>query len=124
MVIVVGGIFKLPRCPYCGIAAPLLSDRWTGVTDGSDGQRIWHTYECSVCGGVVLGFAPASNPHKGEVYPRLSLPHEAIPERAREFLRQAQRPLSTARLYRDVDAIDSMLKTRLQGTSRANDQAY
>ena len=114
MVTVAGGTLKLPRCPYCGIAAPLLSDRWTGVTEGSDGQRIWHTYECSVCGGVVLGFAPASNPHKGEVYPRLSLPHEAIPERAREYLRQAQETYfqPAASIAMSASAIDSMLKAK------------
>jgi hypothetical protein len=114
MVTVAGGTLKLPRCPYCGIAAPLLSDRWTGVTEGSDGQRIWHTYECSVCGGVVLGFAPASNPQKGEVYPRLSLPHEAIPERAREYLRQAQETCfqPAASIAMSASAIDSMLKAK------------
>jgi Domain of unknown function (DUF4145) len=114
MITIAGGTLKLPRCPYCGIAAPLLSDRWTGVTEGSDGQRIWHTYECSVCGGVVLGFAPASNPHKGEVYPRLSLPHEAIPERAREFLRQAQETYfqPAASIAMSGSAIDSILKAK------------
>jgi hypothetical protein len=63
---------------------------------------------------VVLGFAPASNPHKGEVYPRLSLPHEAIPERAREYLRQAQETYfqPAASIAMSASAIDSMLKAK------------
>jgi Domain of unknown function (DUF4145) len=114
MVTVASGTLKLPRCPYCGIAAPLLSHQWTAVTEGSDGQRVWHTYECSVCGGVVLGFAPVSDPHKGEFYPRLSMPHEAIPERAREYLRQAQETYvqPAASIVMSASAIDSMLKAK------------
>jgi Domain of unknown function (DUF4145) len=114
MVTVSSGTLKLPRCPYCGIAAPLLSHQWTAVTEGIDGQRVWHTYECSVCGGVVLGFSPASNPHKGEFYPRLPMPHEAIPERAREYLRQAQETYvqPAASIVMSASAIDSMLKAK------------
>jgi hypothetical protein len=105
---------RLPRCPYCGIAGPLLNHRWSLTTQGSGGPRVWFTYECSVCGGVLLAIAPHGHPDEGETYPRVSMPHEAIPERAREFLRQAQETYAqpSASIMCSASAIDAMLKSK------------
>jgi hypothetical protein len=114
MITVGEATLTLPRCPYCGIAGPLLQRRWGEATNGSGGHRWWHTYQCSVCGGVILATAPTNNPRAGEILPRLSMPHESIPDRARTYLRQAQETYAqaAASIVMSASAIDSMLKAK------------
>ncbi len=58
--------------------------------------------------------APVNKPTAGEIWPRLSMPDESIPERAREYLRQAQETYAQAApsIVMSASAIDSMLKTK------------
>jgi len=107
------GRLALPRCPYCGIANPYLARAHQLDTNGSGGARAWSVYICTVCGGVVL--AASDRGHGGRVsdcYPSLQGLSQHIPERPREFLRQARESLSqpVGAIMLCASAVDAILK--------------
>jgi len=107
------GRLALPRCPYCGIANPFLARAHQLDTNGSGGPRAWSVYICTVCGGVVL--AASDRGHGGPVsdcYPSLRGLSEHIPERPREFLRQAGESLGqpVGAIMLCASAVDAILK--------------
>jgi hypothetical protein len=106
----------LSRCPHCGIAKPFLRRHHAGlVSDGTTGQRWWYMYSCTVCGGVVLAAAIGSE--KGRVteyYPSLAGVSGNIPDRPKEYLRQARESLGqpAGAIMLCASAVDSMLKDK------------
>ena len=110
----------MPRCPYCGVASPVLIRRWHSgdPTPRSDGQPTskWQANSCTVCGGVVLlkgnpGEA-AANSRIVSVLPEPKTAHEDIPQPARTFLQQAYETLHApdAAAVMAGSAVDGMLK--------------
>jgi hypothetical protein len=85
----------LENCPQCGVATPLLTQKWYGPSlylnlnerrDQFDGG--WSVYLCSKCRRVILARAPDYEEIQ-EILPRqMDLPVE-IPGRARRALSEA-----------------------------------
>lgn len=103
----------LPRCPYCGIANPYLVQQHHLDTNGSGGRRWWWMYVCTVCGGVVLAASDRGPDNvMSECYPSLRGLSEHIPERPREFLRQARESLGqpVGAIMLCASAVDAILK--------------
>src|SRR5689334_2252881 len=83
----------LDRCPHCAVAKPSLGSQWRGVTEAHDGSnpRVWSTYACATCGGMVMTSAPhnVQNAQIVAIWPTPVEVSDAIPVRARDFLSQA-----------------------------------
>src|SRR5437867_987315 len=116
-------VLRMERCPHCGIAKPLLRILWTHIPEGVSGlgpdNCAWATYECSACRHVVLAFRhvklpPMAGTGAQDWYPSSAKLAEEIPERAREYLRQAQESLSqpAGSLMLCASAVDAMLKAK------------
>ena len=112
--------FQLGRCPHCEVHKPNLSKQGeyldTTAYTGS-GKRRWATYVCSFCGGVVLAWTELEGPSADiakEWYPRSNGIDETIPERAREYLKQARESLHApaASIMVCASAVDAMLKAK------------
>ncbi len=108
---------RLDQCPHCRISHPLMRQRESNVTSAFDGSRIrvWWNYACSTCGGVVLTEAQQSSQHKVDnLWPSPELVPEEIPERAREYLRQAlaSPKAPSGAIVLAASAIDSMLREK------------
>ena len=112
---VILGNLDLERCSHCGIAKPHTPRVGQMIVTNQRGQRWWAMYACNVCGGVILA---ASNQNENgpvtEYYPRVQGPSEAIPERPREYLRQAQESLSqpAGAVMLCASAVDAILKNK------------
>jgi hypothetical protein len=107
---------KLPRCPHCNVADPLLQNRhYLETTDGNNqGKRHWRFYMCSRCGGIVTAWAHASGDPIQQLYPSTTTVDEAIPPRARAYLDQAIQSMHapSGSLMLTGSAVDAMLKNR------------
>jgi hypothetical protein len=78
-------------------------------------KRLWKTFSCRHCGGVLLVATKGSAGLTTEVYPSGAEELDpSIPERAKDFLQQAQSTLHApaAALMVCASAIDAMLKTK------------
>jgi Domain of unknown function (DUF4145) len=106
----VSGTLALDRCPRCGIAKPLLNVLWMG--DTTIGH--WRTYVCTACDGVVLAMARRTNGEMLECLPSTKTVSQHVPERARQFLRQAQESLGQpdGALMLCASGLDAMLKQK------------
>ncbi|MBC8054572.1 MAG: DUF4145 domain-containing protein [Sphingobacteriaceae bacterium] len=107
---------KIDRCPHCYIYKPTLSQIFSAQTqaDNKSNSRLWGVYKCSQCGGLVTAGA---NPHNNvvhEIFPVTETVNEAIPERPREYLKQAVEttfaPAGSLMLY--ASSVDAMLKEK------------
>src|SRR5947209_2241516 len=111
----VTGTLALDRCPRCGIAKPLMTRQWvaSALVAGTP-ARHWATYFCSVCGGVVLAVASNADGEMEECFPPATVVSEHVPERAREYLRQAQQSLGqpAGSLMLCASSVDAMLKAK------------
>jgi len=64
---------KIDRCPYCSIDNPNLetvTNAFLTKSDDEQNLRIWVTYKCKRCGGVIIA---SSNQQGGvvfEMYPK------------------------------------------------------
>lgn len=104
------------RCPHCGISLPHLPIANQTNTAGTGGKRVWRTFTCTVCGGVVLT-GSAEGPdgdYVSECYPSIPEVDGAVPERARDYLRQARECIgqSAGSVMLSASAVDSMLKAK------------
>ena len=112
----------LDTCPHCGRANPTLQslrDPFETKTHNEQNPRYWVVYACNTCGGVVIagGTKVSSQAWKTtvkEVYPSVQVISDAIPEKARELLRQAQSSLHTpvGAIMISASAVDAMLKEK------------
>lgn len=107
---------NLDRCPHCGVDRPTLSIQNQFATQdySNQRQRHWAVYWCSRCGGAVLASAKKMNEIVEEIYPSPSEIDMAIPERPREYLRQAlnSRNAPADAIMLAASSIDSMLKIK------------
>lgn len=106
----------IERCPHCSVDRPRLQTRGTFNTDtyNSDNKRFWSTYICNRCGGVVLAASKEKNGEITEMYPEATPVDEAVPERARAYLKQAveTRHAPAGSIMLSASAVDAMLKAK------------
>jgi hypothetical protein len=112
-----GQNLALSRCPFCGIARPLLVTRSASlITTREDGdeRRYWRAYVCTTCGGVVTAASESEGGPVTEYYPSRGDISASIPERPREFLRQARESLAqpVGAVMLCASAVDAMLKDK------------
>jgi len=106
----------LDRCPHCGVDRPTLTHQHNFATvDFSQSiKRHWATYTCQRCGGVVVASAATMNAEVQEIYPTPSEIDEAIPDRPREYLKQALNSINApaGAIMLAASSVDSMLKIK------------
>lgn len=110
------GNLKLDHCPHCSIANPnIFSLHWdeTKKSDGTD-PRLWGTYRCASCGGLVTAYAYSQGGEVANWYPRNEGIEADIAPKPREYLRQARNsfhaPAGSIMLC--ASAVDAMLKIK------------
>ena len=106
---------ELPRCPHCAVARPRLTIHWhTNTTDHSgSNHRNWVIYQCASCGGLVTTAAKGQAMNiVHEMFPEPTAVNELIPERARNYLKQAIESLHapSGAIMLAASAVDAMLK--------------
>ena len=107
---------ELTRCPHCNVNRPLLSTITTAdtVNHAKQNQRTWVFYQCGNCGGVVMACAHEFGIEAQEIYPEPKIVDDLIPDRAKEYLRQAidclHSPAGAVMLA--ASSVDSMLKEK------------
>ncbi len=115
----------IDSCPHCNRVNPtvVLLDKFFETKDHSNSNgRWWGVYRCNSCGGVVTACAPAVNDLIGDaaalpimwIYPDVPSVSDLIPEKPREFLRQAQNSLHapSGAIMLCASAVDAMLKIK------------
>ena len=116
MAIKLMGQLDLERCPHCGVDRPTLSHQHNFATqDYSQSiKRHWATYACQRCGGVVIASAATMNDVVQEIYPTPSEIDEVIPERPREYLKQALNSINApaGAIMLAASSVDAMLKVK------------
>lgn len=109
-----GSQLELDRCPFCNVDRPYLGSMSGFETlDYLGGnKRYWRSYKCARCGGVVTASAAADGGDVLQFYPSTSDVDTTLPEKAREYLKQAinslQAPAGGVMLA--ASAVDEMLK--------------
>lgn len=108
---------SLSRCPHCRVAKPLLNRQHKMETRDHSGQivREWYVYACSTCGGVVVAsVVNGTGRQVAEVFPSIGDLDDAIPERARSYLKQARDSLHApaGAVMLAASAVDAMLKEK------------
>jgi Domain of unknown function (DUF4145) len=88
-------LLDVPRCPHCGIDKPHLSLTSNTQTDRHStggNPRVWRTYACRNCGGMVLAAARGVNGQVIEMYPsgaKETFELEKLPSEVAEDFREA-----------------------------------
>lgn len=107
---------NLDRCPHCKVDTPLLNKSHTLKTTTYDGrnERTWRTYSCARCGGVILATAAEAGQQIEAMYPDAAVVSDAIPEPARNYLKQALNSLHApaGSVMLSASAVDAMLKDK------------
>ncbi len=111
-----GPQLNLDRCPHCNIDQPslvMVSELQT-VNYQSTDPRHWRIYKCVRCGGIVSAAARAADQTVQEIYPEASDIDDDLPERAREYLKQAKNSLHSpaGAVMLAASAVDAMLKEK------------
>ncbi len=113
---ILGNELDLERCPHCGRARPSLPKQHQISTTNSEGKRkrFWCIYACRACGGLILAASVNLGVEIAEQYPRVATVSSDIPERAREYLRQARESLGSpaGAMMLAASAVDAMLKAK------------
>lgn len=113
---ILGGQLDLERCPHCSVDRPSLALVFEISTADYKGgnQRAWRVYKCTRCGGLVTAFASTFNSEAIKFYPETLGIEEAVPERAKEYLRQAVNSLHSpaGAVMLAASAVDAMLKAK------------
>lgn len=111
------GLFSLERCPHCSINKPympLLANAIDTTDHANGNKRTWCFYKCSNCGGVVTAAAQQKGYEATEIYPTPRSVDDAIPDRAKEYLKQAidsiHAPSGAVMLA--ASSVDAMLKEK------------
>jgi hypothetical protein len=109
------GRLELGRCPHCGIDVPNLSQYGHhSLTATNNPNKLWAVYGCNRCAGIVVAYARIWDDEIRELWPKPIEISEHLPERAREYLRQAinskSSPVGCVMLA--ASAVDAMLKAK------------
>ncbi len=107
---------ELDRCPHCQVDKPSLYSRSSFQTANhlDRNKRLWKTYACARCGGVVLASASHDGGQIGEMYPKPSHADGVIPDVARKYLQQAMDSLHApaGSVILCASSVDAMLKAK------------
>lgn len=110
------GQLDLERCPHCGVDRPTLSHQNSFATQDytKTVKRHWAAYACQRCGGVVVASAPQMSADVREIYPTPSEIDATIPERPKEFLKQALNSINApaGAIMLAASSVDAMLKVK------------
>lgn len=113
-----GNQLVLDRCPHCSIAQPRIYRLWQSETTDFEGRgkRVWATYACGTCGGVVLACAPYVPPNSDitNLWPAQDAVAEELPDRAKNYLSQAIASIHApvGAIVTAASAVDAMLKVK------------
>jgi len=108
--------FQLDSCPHCSVNRPslMITTKFETVTHNNTNKRLWVSYACKSCGGAVIACASKWNMEATEIYPSSITVDDAIPNKAKEFLKQAiatiHAPAGSVML--SASAVDAMLKEK------------
>jgi len=106
----------LSRCSHCGVDQPSLNKVSHFLTGDYKGQneRMWHTFSCTRCGGVITAWAYKGSINIVEMYPEPMDVDDALPERAKEYLNQAINSISApaGAVMLAASSVDAMLKEK------------
>jgi len=115
-----GSKLPLDRCPHCSVALPTIHRLWgpqetTNFRGGN--KKFWAIHQCASCGGVVLACSPGASSNERDIdniWPQLNTVHDAIPQKAREYLSQAiaSQHAPAGAVMLTASSIDSMLKDK------------
>lgn len=107
---------NLDRCPHCGVDSPSLMMKAQFDTKGVvvAVSRHWAAYGCQRCGGVIVASASQLNAPVREIYPKPTQVDDEVPERPKEYLRQALNSLNApaGAIMLAASSVDSMLKAK------------
>ena len=107
---------NIDRCPHCSVNKPLFLKLHKVDTHNhaSQNKRTWCMYKCNNCGGVVIAAASAFGQKATEIYPPPKKVDTDIPERAKEYLKQAIDSLHApaGALMLAASSVDAMLKEK------------
>lgn len=107
---------ELDRCPHCNTDKPSITLLWSTTTKDHKGEneRIWSVYRCARCGGVTLAASDRPDQWISEMYPASTEVEDAVPGKAKIYLRQAidsiHAPAGAVMLA--ASAVDAMLKEK------------
>ncbi len=106
----------LDRCPHCGVDKPNLVQVSAFNTSNYNQlvRRLWKVYSCARCGGVVTASAVSDNSPVLEMFPSAIEVDSAIPQRAREYLKQSIDSMSApvGAVILASSSVDAMLKAK------------
>jgi len=108
--------FQLDSCPHCSVNRPSLikTANFETMAHNSTNKRLWVCYACKSCGGTVTACASKWNMEATEIYPSSISVADSIPNKAKEFLKQAiatiHAPAGSVML--SASAVDAMLKEK------------
>lgn len=110
------GQLDLERCPHCGVDRPTLYLKYNIATQDYTNtvKRHWAVYACQRCGGVVVASAPQMNADVKEIYPAPSEIDATVPEKPKEFLKQALNSINApaGAIMLAASSVDAMLKVK------------
>lgn len=113
---ILGNQLALEKCPHCNVDKPSLIQKWNVVTRTYSGknQRNWAVYVCSRCGGLVTAGSNQPNLEMSEIYPETNSVSDAIPSKAKRYLKQAFNSLHvpSGAVMLAASAVDAMLKEK------------
>jgi hypothetical protein len=120
----------LESCPHCGIAHPYIGmqnqqGHWVQTFAHDGKRRMWAIYACSSCGKLVVATGDGGPGREvTEIYPVPKSVAEEIPEKPKEFLRQAYQALSipAGAVMLCASAVDAMLKEKGYEKGSLNDR--
>ena len=118
MVVIGTDQLELQRCPRCGVNQPRLQNVAALQSTDYNGARprYWVIYKCSSCGGMIMTHAKGG-PGQGQAEEILPKPLEIptkLPDRAREYLKQAINSMAApaGAVILAASVVDSMLKAK------------
>jgi hypothetical protein len=116
-----GKQLALERCPHCNVAQPLIEFLGQHITLNYEGyhRRLWATYACSTCGGVILAcsqFTPQGQPQYDidHIWPAQQAVADELPGRTKTYLSQAIASIHApvGAIVTAASAVDAMLKAK------------
>ena len=111
-----GTQLDLDRCPHCQVDRPTLTRQFELMTSAYTGvnQRQWRVYLCARCGGLVTASASRFDQPLSECFPSAAGADPALPEKAREYLKQALNSLHApaGAILLAASSVDAMLKEK------------
>jgi hypothetical protein len=105
------------QCRYCGVKHPAMQAVTGNITTQpfhKDETYFWKVYKCNSCGNCTIAQTSYSEGYVEFILPQPKGYEESIPERAREYLKQASDTLHApaASVMVAASAVDEMLKAR------------